>query len=354
MGLLAFSIDLGYLYVSRDQMQRSADAAAIAACWDLVDGDAPTGFTNLATTATKARATATTYASLNKVLNASPTLAANDVTVGYLANPSDPKSTMVTSGSFTPNAVNVRVQRSAAQNGSVPLFFGRVLGLSELNMQTDATAALLTTLKGFTTPSTGNNLDIMPFALDEETWLNLIAGGGSDDWNFNTQSGTVVRGSDGIRECNLYPQGTGSPGNRGTVDIGGQNNSTRDIARQIVSGVNSEDLAHHGGSLQLDSSGCLFLNGDTGISAGVMDELVSILGKPRIIPIFRSVNNPGNNATYTIVKFCGIRVVDVNLRGSISSKHVTIQPANIVTRGGIYSENSSTSSFIYSPVWLVR
>jgi hypothetical protein len=121
-----------------------------------------------------------------------------------------------------------------------------------------------------------------------------------------------------------------------------------------VSGVNSEDLAHHGGSIQLNSAGELYLNGDTGISAGVMDELVSILGKPRIVPIFRSVTNPGNNATYTIVKFCGIRIVEVNLRGSISSKRVMIQPANIVTRGGIYSEIPSTSTFIYSPVWLVR
>ncbi|MFM2096899.1 MAG: hypothetical protein RIS70_4023 [Planctomycetota bacterium] len=354
MGLLAFSIDLGYLYVSRDQMQRSADAAAIAACWDLVDTAAPAGYANTATTTTKARVTAAAYASMNKVLNNAPTLGENDVTVGYLANPSDPSTAMVTSGAFTPNAVNVRVQRSSSQNGSVPLFFGRVFGLSDLNMQTDATAAILTSVKGFTNPSTGGNLDILPFALDEETWGDLLAGGGTDQWSYDTETAEVLRGSDGIRECNLYPQGTGAPGNRGTVDIGGQDNSTRDIARQIVSGVNSADLAHHGGSIQLNSSGVLYLNGDTGISAGVMDELVSIVGKPRIVPVFRSVTNPGNNATYSIVKFCGIRIVDVDLRGSISSKRVMIQPANIVTRGGIYSEIPSSSTFIYSPVWLVR
>src|SRR4029453_10300558 len=120
-----------------------------------------------------------------------------------------------------------------------------------------------------------------------------------------------------------------------TVDIGSSNNSTSDINRQILDGVSPEDLAYHGGKLELDSNGELNLNGDTGISAGVKDELASIKGKPRIIPIFREVHGPGNNADYTIVAFVGIRIVDVKLTGSMSSKRLLVQPALMITRGAI-------------------
>ena len=44
------------------------------------------------------------------------------------------------------------------------------------------------------------------------------------------------------------------------------------------------------------AGGKLYLNGDTGISAGVKDELASIKGQPRIIPIFSTVSGNGNNA----------------------------------------------------------
>jgi hypothetical protein len=97
------------------------------------------------------------------------------------------------------------------------------------------------------------------------------------------------------------------------------------------------------------------LNGDTGISAGVKDELASIIGQPKVLPVFREVTGNGNNATYTIVDFVGVRVLDVKLTGSVSSKRVTIQPAAIVTSGAVWAPGeSSVGHFIYSPVWLVR
>src|SRR4029079_6696526 len=160
---------------------------------------------------------------------------------------------------------------------------------------------------------------------------------------------TISAGADGVKEVNLFPQGTGSPGNRGTVDIGSSNNSTADIARQIVYGISASDLAYLGGSIQFNSSGVLHLNGDTGISAGVKDELASIIGQPRLIPIFSSVVGPGNNADYTIVKFVGVRVLDVKLTGSMSTKHVTIQPCNVVIKGGIYGSHTHTTQSASPP-----
>jgi len=354
LGMLALAIDVGQLCVARQQLQRTADAAALAAAWELLDEEALTGYSNDPVLEENAREVASQYAALNPVLQVAPALDTEDVVVGHLTNPSDPNSQLDLSGANPPNAVWVRVRRTAVQNGEVPFFFGSVLGRSTVATQTEATATLVGNFGGFQTSSGGGNLDLLPFALDLTTWTDLLNGSGTDDWKWDSELQEVCPGADGILEVNLYPQGTGSPGNRGTVDIGSNNNSTNDIARQITDGISPADLAYHGGSLEFDSNGELFLNGDTGISAGVKDELESIIGQPRIIPIFEQVSGPGNNAQYTIVQFAGIRIVDVKLTGKQSSKRVIIQPASVVVRGGIPSTTTGTTHFVYSPVWLVR
>jgi len=353
MAMLAFAVDLGYLYVAREEMQRSADSAALAAAWELVDIGAMTGDSNAWVMEENARARAAQYASLNQVLRQSPGLANEDVVVGFMPNPSDPTASIDVSGINTPNTVWVRVRRTESQNGRIPFFMARVLGIDSVGAEVEATAALMNSFKGFQTPSSGN-LDMLPFALDQDTWNDLCNGIGADDWKWDPATDEVRAGCDGILELNLYPHGTGSPGNRGTIDIGSNNNSTADIARQIVEGVSPSDLSYHGGKLEFDHNSELPLNGDTGISAGVKDELESIKGLPRIVPIFSQVTGPGNNATYTIVRFAGIRIMEVKLTGSQSSKRVMVQPANILARGGIPSPTSGTTAFVYSPVWLVR
>lgn len=355
LGILAFALDLGYVYVSQAQLQRSADAAALAAAYELIDQSAVSGDGAPVVSPDAVRSAAAEYAAYNYVLAANPGLATDDVTLGYIENPFADDWVMQTNNINMYNAVTVRVRRDEGQNGTVPLFFARFLGHDHVSLQASATAAVLVNVRGFSTPKGGMNQGIMPFALDEETWNNMLDGGGDDDWCWDAENEEIVSGADGVREMNLYPQGTGAPGNRGTVDIGSSNNSTADIARQITDGATPEDLAYHGGSLALDENGLLYLNGDTGISAGVKDELESIKGEPRIIPIFRTVVGPGNNATYTIVAFAGVRIMEVKLTGNMNSKRVIIQPANMVAPAGIPgSDTARTSYFVYSPVWLVK
>ncbi len=354
--VLMLAVDLGYLYVTQTQMQRTADAAAIAAVWELVDEDALAGNPDPNQLETNARAEAAEFAGYNEVLKQVTQLGQTDVVVGYLADPSDPNEAIDTSGNNTPNVVRVTVCRTDQQNGAVPLYFAPLLGIADAEVQTEATAALLYNFGGFQAPSNGGNLGMLPFALDQLTWDDMMTNGiGTDDWTWDEVNKEISSGADGILEVNLYPQGTGSPGNRGTVDIGSNNNSTADIARQITDGVTPADLAFHGGSLELDEDGELELNADTGISAGVKDELASIKGEPRIIPIFASVSGNGNNAQYVIIQFVGVRIMDVKLTGKMSGKRVIIQPANIITGGGIPSSATSpTSQFVYSPGWLIR
>lgn len=363
VGLCALAIDIGYLMTAKAQLQQSADASALAACAELIDNEALGGNASLTDEITSARSYAVQFAALNKVCNAAPVVNANaantasgDVLVGTLSYPFTSQQSLDYTRPNAYNAVQVNVRRTANSNGEVNMFFARLFGFDSRPLNASATAALISNFGGFQVPGDQSNLELLPFALDIDTWNSLMAGMvTTDNWRWDAACQRVQAGCDGIKEINLFPQGTGSPGNRGTVDIGGSNNSTSDIARQITDGISPSDLAHFPNSeLKFDSNGELHLNGDTGISAGVKDELASIIGKPRIIPIFESVSGPGNNANYVIVAFSGVRIMEVVLTGKQTSKRVMIQPAQVTGKGGIPSSGPQTSHFIYTKPWLVR
>ena len=177
-----------------------------------------------------------------------------------------------------------------------------------------------------------------------------MAGQGGDNYQYDESDQTTTTGSDGVLEINLYPGTTGSAGNRGTLDIGGANNSTSDVARQILDGISPDDMAalnENGGTLELDANDELVLQGDAGLSAEIKEELTAIIGQPRVVPLYSKVVNPGNNALYTIVMY-------VDLTGSMKQKKVIVQPCPIVASGGISSPGGQTSEYIYSRTWLVR
>jgi Flp pilus assembly protein TadG len=355
-GMLAFSVDSGYLAQTRSEITRCSDSAALAGCSDVYKQlDADVGLT-IAELQVGAIAAANQYAAYNKICDAAPQLAAADVKVGYC---NSMRGGTISNDSSQPfYAVQVTVNKSSQLNGQVPYFFGKIFGSTGRDMTSVSTAVMARKVSGFNTPSGSDTLNILPFALDETTWNTLmatLASGSSsgDNYRFDTTTQAITSGQDGLPEVNLFPQGTGSPGNRGTVDIGGANNSTNDIKRQILTGISAADLAALGKPLQLSpSSGTLTLNGDTGISAGVKDQLAQVIGHKRIIPIFRSVSGNGNNANYTIVKFVGIRVMKVQLTGSMNSKHLLVQPAAVASEYGVRSTTASASDFVLSPVLL--
>jgi hypothetical protein len=276
--------------------------------------------------------------------------------IGYLAHGADPQGPLDTSDSQKYNAVQIRVRRVSAQNGEVPMFFGKTLGLNSVATQAIATAIIEKNILGFRTPDDNETINVLPYAIDRETWNNLInSGTGSDNWTWDESNNTVVFGPDNIKEVNLFPQGSDLTGKRGTVDIGSSSSTTADHERQIVQGINKQDMLELGKPLEFDGSGNLTLNGDMGISAAVNDELVSIIGKTRVIPIFDSVAGTGNNCTYTIVQWAGVRIVDVKLVGAASSKRLMVQPASVVSKYASPNPDSTpTSWFVYTPPKLVR
>jgi len=155
LGMLAFSVDLSYLANSRAELQRSADASALAACYQLVYQGTPGTPVNLATNVANVPTVAARYAGLNPVCNSAPALSGSDVTTGFMADPTTPGGTINTGASQNLyNAVQVTVRRNSSENGQVPTFFGPIFGVKGQDASATSTAALIGNFGGFTSPST--------------------------------------------------------------------------------------------------------------------------------------------------------------------------------------------------------
>jgi Flp pilus assembly protein TadG len=401
VALIALSVDLGWIMTVHAQMQCAADSAALAGTAQLVlDEDYLKGTTtaNTGSATTSAISSCATsarqFAGYNKAGGVAVALRDNssnasdgDVVCGYLATPSNQSSTMTVStpgvGPY-PNSVQVTVHRDSAGasvgNGSLGLFFAPVLGVGTWDLSAKATATYEGQISGFTIRANGSaTCKLLPLALDVHAWSNastdpwydasqpggVLQANGPDNFSRDPSSGNVTSGStDGIHECNLVPLSNGNgngggglqPGNFGTVDIGASMYSITDIKRQIQYGPNASDFSYFpGGKLQLDATtGTLTLNGDTGISAGVDAPFQAILGQPRVIPLYSAVSGNGNNATYTIVGFAGVTVLECVLTGSLSSRHITIQPCWCVDPNALGGGSSGSSYFVVKPLALTR
>lgn len=366
MGMASMTVDIGMMYRARNEAQASADAAAMAAAWRLMDQDRLRGTAYVSTVTAAARQAAVDYAARNPIVMEAPTLDANtgnstsgDVVIGRLDDPNDADEPMDFSDPSRFNAVHVFLHRDDVRNGPIDLYFASAFGHWTADVSASATAAFYDGVVGWSVNDTTGNAGLLPFALNVNAWNNLLAGTVStgDSYSYNATSGAVTGGSDGILELNLYPGGGSGqlpPGNFGTVDIGSNNNSTTDLTRQIRYGVSEDDLAYFGGTLELGADGTLLLNGDTGLSAAVKDDLAAVIGKPRAIPIFSTVSGNGNNSMYTIVGFVGVRIMYVKLTGAMSGKKVIIQPAYLLDDSVIVGENTGQSSFVFKPVQLVH
>src|SRR5579864_3424768 len=124
LGMLAFAIDLGYLATSQAELQRSADASALASCYQLVYKGTPGTPVDLTTNIQSSGTVSGEYAGYNHVCGTAPGLAGSDVTVGFMANPTQPGGTINTAANKNLfNSVQVKVRRDGNENGQVPTFF---------------------------------------------------------------------------------------------------------------------------------------------------------------------------------------------------------------------------------------
>jgi len=337
LGMVAFAVDVGYLALVRTQLQVAADSAALAAAASLEKaGSDPV-------------AVAQSYAAQNWAGGKTVEIAAADVVLG---NWDMSLRTFTPSGTPT-NAVRVTARRDQTAGGEVPLLFARVLGASSCSLRTEAIAVFLSNFQGFRLPQSGG-LGILPIAISKGTADALVADSGTDTWTWDPDTGTVTPGADGVVEGSMYPGDKSTPGNCGTITIGPWDSSTEIQDRQIRSGLTAEDLAPYGGKFALGPDGTLTMNGNPGLSAMLQGALASVIGEPRIVPVYSTVVEQGATAQYTLVEFLSLRILEVDLTGAMKSKHVTIQAGRLLTPNGIPTTGAPKSYWVYAPVHLVQ
>ncbi|NOX59538.1 MAG: VWA domain-containing protein [Planctomycetes bacterium] len=136
IGFAALSVDVGSMYNAKGDLQRTADAAALAAASKLsaFDEGNPT---------TLARAEALLYAEQNDVFGRSVTLDGSDVEFG--------RAVLVPGGGYdfeptsvNPDAVRVRVRLTeGSSNGALSLYFARIFGYDTADIDAEAIAMLV-------------------------------------------------------------------------------------------------------------------------------------------------------------------------------------------------------------------
>jgi Putative Flp pilus-assembly TadE/G-like len=126
LGMAALAIDLGFLYVARNEAQRAADAAALAGAEALVSSGYTSGLVSQATATTLAMDQATAVGELNTVGGFAVQIQPSDVTVNF-AYSNDPR-------------VTVTVQQSSARGNALPTFFASIFGIRSEGVAAQASA----------------------------------------------------------------------------------------------------------------------------------------------------------------------------------------------------------------------
>ena len=357
LGCVALAVDIGHLYVARAELQRAADASALAGAQAMGrDLEHPFGeyiFAN------DLYSQAESYAQSNDCADQGVILDRNaDIKVGYLTNPRDLNATLQTLPLDQCNAIQVIAHRSASRpTGEVPLFFARLWGMNSSAVSASAIAALDDRFYAYR-GSKG-----IPFTLHVENWYDdIIQSNGADNYGYDKYTGDVTTSPDGVPEVKLFPDKGQAPGNFGILHIGSGSLGVPTIREQIRNGISQDDFVDLTGEPKVKFYGydsgspvSYQISGDPGIKAGLKDAIEEKIGHEVGFFLHSSVVKSGSNAVYTVVAMRFGRVMNADLSGSVrSGKAIIIQPVPHYGRGVLTSPNAPSTDKLIGCLELVR
>ena len=193
IGFAALAIDIGMLYATQAEMQRCADAVAMAATWELLGEERLLGGASLDELELLARETAAYVGSRNPVQRDAPIVDEfEDVDVGYLSDLTY-GSSLVFTDAAPANAMRVRVRRDSERGGSIALYFAGFLGANSKDLLVKAVAGFEDGIVGYEVTDETGNADLLPFALHVNYWDGLLAGTifTGDDYSYDPETGAV-------------------------------------------------------------------------------------------------------------------------------------------------------------------
>jgi Flp pilus assembly protein TadG len=341
LGMLAFSIDCGWMVLTKTDLQHTADAAALAGAEKLqelyVEYNMPgqldqAGILTAATTNTPGSpmATAEAFASYNKAGNVSITVLDSDVTFGF----TDASGNYTSPYTGFPNTIQVITRRDSTANSPLNLFFGAILGTPTANFECTARATIYSGTVNTLQVLQGVSAHILPVALDYKVWDQFYATGQSPD-------GTIhLNDTNGWPQLHVYPCPGNAPGNFGLLDIGPPANNIPAFRQWIDDGATPNDISYllNNGLLPVSMQDPQWWKCGPGLKSTLSNSFQSVMWEPNLIPLFQAVQYPsatngyvyiaaanqGQGAYYDIVGFVGITVSQATSNGA--SMDISIQP----------------------------
>ncbi|MHC4445446.1 MAG: pilus assembly protein TadG-related protein [Planctomycetota bacterium] len=336
LGFAALVIDGGRLYIARTELQRTADAGALAAALSLVPDTTNNNEQDLIGGYQWASSIASGSVCIGEPVSIVAE-AGQDVTFGWMDNPTDQSEPF---SSYSPygyyNAVRVHARRTGSSpGGGIILTLANILGHDVADVSASAVAYLDDRVVGYMPPADGPSR-ITPFTIlkiseeNPENSYDYQKEFGEDNFGYSADTG-VTAIPDDIPEIKMFPTKNNAPGNFGTLNIGIANQGTSSLEEQISAGVTREQLLDEIGTQMLtfkDDSGNptpYTMTGNTGISVGIEDTIIEqCVGNLIGFFLYTDVDDSGSNAVYTIVDIRFGRVVEVFLHGN--NKRIIIQP----------------------------
>jgi hypothetical protein len=348
IAMLAFSIDLGWISHTHNELQAAADAASLAGAGQLADDwvryhlpgqSAQQKASILAAATARARTYAKTFAGFNGAGGvASLTLSDNDIEFGFTDR----------SGAYTalpayagyPNTVKVLLRRGQLANTPLKLFFAPVLGTSSVELTGTASACVYSgTIDTFRTDR--ERLRILPMTYDVNHWNNFLRTGQGPD-------GETDHTDRGEPQLSIYSS-LKERGNFGELSLDQGNDGASVINDWITTGISPADwqvnldrglvpLSAHNANNPPD------WKGNPGLKATTIHEVAENIGELYLLPLFKPYNDgttpgseyaagqgSGSNYYYTIVEFVGVKITEV------SDKQVLVQPASYLDPNAVFA-----------------
>jgi hypothetical protein len=355
LGMLAFSIDCGWMVLTKTDLQHTADAAALAGAEKLqelyVQYNMP-GQLNQAQILLNATtnvssdspmATAEAFAGYNKAGNVAIAVPDSDVTFGFL----DSKGNYTSPYAGFPNTIQVICRRDDAANGQLGLFFGGLLGMSTIALECTARATIYSGSVSSLQSIPGVDAHILPVALDYKVWDQFYATGQSPDGLIHTNANNYMP------ELQVYPSDTNTPGSFGLVDTGPPQNNVPAFRNWIDDGQTPNDISYliNNNLLPVSMKAPKDWKVGPGLKSTLVTNFQSVMGDPYLIPIFQAYQYPspatsqglvgsvtgqgyiaaasqGQNAYYQIVGFVGVTISQATSNGW--NMNISVQPMAVV------------------------
>jgi Flp pilus assembly protein TadG len=341
VGMVAFAVDIGWIVLSKTNLQNAADSAALAGVDPLMNGYVQYNLTTDSTVKTtvlnaaldSARTRAQQYAGYNSAGGVSSlTLNDSDIEFGFL-DANNNYTPMPTYSGF-PNTIKVTMRLDSTANKPLSLFFGPALGTRTTNVNATASATMYNgVINSF---GTNSNIGMLPLTFDVNAWNNFLATGKDAD-------GNISKDANGVPQIQVYPS-IKAPGNFGQLSLDDSHIGADTEKGWVDNGMSPSDtkalLAANLIPLSGHPANTWDWLGDTGLKGSLIMDINNHVGQTYMLPLFQPVStgpyqpgvNVGSHYAFDIVQFVGVTIV----QPSDTNKQVVIQPAAAVNGNAVF------------------